>query len=165
SNQALRLAELWEEQERSKSEPVTNVTTLPDGLTFVEGALTEGWTFKPDDTLRPTHLLTDAEIFGWRRPEPRRHHVPRAVSPEAYFADMVPGDYVVHVEYGIGRFAGLRKRVMESSEREYLIIQFAGSDILYVPIHQADRLSRYVGSGDQEPTLSRLGSPEWARTK
>ncbi len=166
SNQSLRLCELWEEQERTPSRPpVENLPTLPEGVSFVEGALAEGWTFKPDSGERPTHLFTDAEIFGWKRPEPRRHRVPRAVSPEAYFADMAPGDYVVHVEYGIGRFVGLKKRTMEGSEREYLVIQYAGSDILYVPIHQADRLSRYVGAGDTEPTLSRLGSPEWARTK
>jgi transcription-repair coupling factor (superfamily II helicase) len=166
SNQLLRLCELWEEQERTPSRPpVENLPTLPEGVSFVEGALAEGWTFKPDSGKRPTHLFTDAEIFGWKRPEPRRHRVPRAVSPEAYFADMAPGDYVVHVEYGIGRFVGLKKRTMEGSEREYLVIQYAGSDILYVPIHQADRLSRYVGAGDAEPALSRLGSPEWAKTK
>jgi transcription-repair coupling factor (superfamily II helicase) len=166
SNQSLRLCELWEEQKRTPSRPpVENLLTLPESVTFVEGALAEGWTFKPDSRNRPTHLFTDAEIFGWKRPEPRRHHVPRAVSPEAYFADMAPGDYVVHVEYGIGRFAGLKKRTMEGNEREYLVIQYAGSDILYVPIHQADRLSRYVGAGDAEPALSRLGSPEWAKTK
>src|SRR6185295_11525685 len=94
-----------------------------------------------------------------------RHHTPRAVSPEAYFADLAPGDYVVHVEYGIGRFAGLRKRVLEGNEREYLVIQFAGSDMLYVPIHQADRLSRYVGANDSEPTLNRLGTGEWSKAK
>ncbi len=165
SNQGLRLAELWQEQEQQGPQPpVENVSELPDGLKFVEGTMTEGWTLKPL-TGRPTHLFTDAELFGWKRPEPRRHHQPRAISPESYFADMAPGDYVVHVEYGIGRFAGMRKRVLEGNEREYLVIEFAGSDILYVPIHQADRVSRYVGANDDAPTLNRLGSPEWARTK
>jgi transcription-repair coupling factor (superfamily II helicase) len=163
SNQALRLAELWQESNQAVP-PVDDLPELPETLAFVEGALTEGWTFRIDRE-RPTHLFTDAEIFGWKRPEPRRHHAPRAVSPEAYFADMAPGDYVVHVEYGIGRFAGLRKRVTEGNEREYLVIQFAGTDVLYVPIHQADRLSRYVGASDQEPALSRLGSPEWVKTR
>jgi transcription-repair coupling factor (superfamily II helicase) len=164
SNQALRLAELWEEQGHADTSPVRRLTAPPDTLMFVEGALAEGWTYKPGE-FRTLHLFTDAEIFGWKRPEPRRHHTPRAIAPEVFFADMAPGDYVVHVEYGIGRFVGLRKRVAEGSEREYLVIEFGGSDILYVPIHQADRLTRYVGAGDQEPNLSRLGSPEWAKTK
>jgi transcription-repair coupling factor (superfamily II helicase) len=77
----------------------------------------------------------------------------------------VPGDYVVHVEYGIGRFAGLQKRQIDDQEREYLAIQYAGSDMLYVPVDQADRLSRYVGVEGQEPALSKLGSPEWVRTR
>ena len=112
-----------------------------------------------------SHLFTDAEIFGWKRPEARRHAVTRTGTRETSFADLAPGDYVVHVEYGIGRFAGLRKRVLEGNEREYLVIQFAGSDMLYVPIHQADRLSRYVGSNDSEPTLNRLGTAEWSKAK
>ncbi len=166
SNQALRLTELWNEQNGQSLETVSSLTTLPDGLTFVEGTMTEGWTFKPDTPdMRPLHLLTDAEIFGWKRPEPRRHHVTRAMSPESYFADMAPGDYVVHTEYGIGRFVGLKKRTLDGNEREYLVIEFAGSDTLYVPIHQADRLTRYIGADDQEPTLSRLGSSEWSKTK
>ncbi|MCC7450268.1 MAG: transcription-repair coupling factor [Anaerolineae bacterium] len=166
SNQALRLTELWNEQSAESVETVGSLTTLPDGLTFVEGTMTEGWTFKPDSPdIRPLHVLTDAEIFGWKRPEPRRHPAQRARSPESYFADMAPGDYVVHTEYGIGRFVGLKKRRLEGNEREYLVIEFAGSDTLYVPIHQADRLTRYVGADDQEPTLSKLGSSEWSKTK
>jgi transcription-repair coupling factor (superfamily II helicase) len=51
--------------------------------------------------------MTDAEIFGWSRPAPRRVRRPRAVTPEAFFADMSPGDYVVHLEHGIGIFHGL----------------------------------------------------------
>ncbi len=173
SNQAMRLAELWQEQ--NPSEAIAVHENLPDtpearseSLVFIEGTLAEGWTLRDgygEGRERPSHLYTDAEIFGWKRPEPRRHHVPRAISPEALFADLAVGDYVVHVEYGIGQFDGLRKRLLDGNEREYLVIRFAGSDMLYVPIHQADRLSRYVGADDSEPQLSRLGGGEWARTK
>jgi transcription-repair coupling factor (superfamily II helicase) len=111
------------------------------------------------------HLLSDAELFGWRRPEPRRRVQPRALPPEASFADLNIGDYVVHIEYGIGRFAGLQKRILDNSEREYLVIEYAGNDLLYVPIHQADRLSRYVGADDRPPQLSKLGTQDWHRAK
>jgi len=163
SNQAQRLAELWSEQGNGEHvTPVTNLTEFPPQITFIEGTLGEGWVLKLPER---THLFTDAEIFGWKRPEPRRHQTPRAISPEAYFADLMPGDYVVHIEYGIGRFVGLQTRQLDSNTREYLVLQFAGSDMLYVPIHQADRLSRYVGADDREPTLSRLGSGEWQQQK
>jgi len=164
SQQAQRLAQLWGEQD-DYIPPVSRISTADalGDLTFVEGTLAEGWTLSDEN--RRDHLLTDAELFGWQRPEPRRHVQRRAVPPEATFADMQVGDYVVHVEYGIGRFAGLQKRLIDESEREYLIIEYAGGDLLYVPIHQADRLSRYVGADDRDPPLNRLGTQDWARTK
>lgn len=164
TRQAQRLAELWGEQDMYLK-PVDDVTAPPtaSNLQFVEGALTEGWSMH--HTAGQTHLLTDAEIFGWQRPEPRRSRRPRPVTPESSFADFQPGDYVVHVEHGIGRFEGLRKRTLNGDEREYLVIQYAGTDQLFVPIHQADRLARYIGSHDRTPQISKLGSADWTRVK
>jgi transcription-repair coupling factor (superfamily II helicase) len=162
SNQAQRLAELWAEQARiARPTVVSSLERAPD-LAFVEGALTEGWQLCVQP---PLHLISDAEIFGWRRPEPRRHAAQRAISPEAHFADLQPNDYVVHSEYGIGRFLGLRKLSLDGAQREYLALQYSGTDMLYVPIHQADLVSRYVGVDDQPPTLTRLGSAEWQQRK
>ena len=164
TRQAQRLAELWAERGAYLA-PVENVgqPPAPGSLSFVEGALAEGWTLKAPHA--HVHLLTDAEIFGWKRPEPRRHRRPRAIIPEEHFADMAPGDYVVHIEYGIGRFQGLVRRVLEGTEREYLLVEYEGGDALYVPIHQADRLSRYVGVDDRPPSLSKLGTAEWENVK
>ncbi|MBP8973200.1 MAG: transcription-repair coupling factor [Anaerolineae bacterium] len=164
TQQAQRVAELWGEQ-HDYAPPKSRITTADSSpsLTFVEGTLTEGWTLT--SAARRLLLFSDAEIFGWRRPEPRRRKQPRALPPEAGFADLAVGDYVVHVEHGIGRFAGLQKRVMDESEREYLVLEYAGSDLLYVPIHQADRISRYVGADDRPPLLNRLGTQDWHRTK
>jgi transcription-repair coupling factor (superfamily II helicase) len=162
SNQAQRLAELWAEQGRTIRPNVVTRLDQPLDLAFVEGALAEGWQLRVQPTL---HLLTDAEIFGWRRPEPRRQPVQRAISPEAHFADLQPNDYVVHSDYGVARFLGLHKMTLDGAQREYLALQFSGTDMLYVPIHQADRVSRYVGADDRPPTLTRLGSSEWQTRK
>ncbi|NLX10264.1 MAG: transcription-repair coupling factor [Chloroflexi bacterium] len=164
TQQAQRIAELWGEQETYRP-PVSHLAPADDigRLIFVEGSLGEGWALRDERT--GYHLLTDAEIFGWKRPEPRRRQQPRALPPESSFADLQIGDYVVHVEYGIGRFAGLRKRVLDEIEREYLVIEYAGTDLLYVPIHQADRISRYIGADDSAPQLNRLGTQDWVRTK
>jgi transcription-repair coupling factor (superfamily II helicase) len=161
SNQSQRLAELWREGGGGLLPVLSALEAAPEGVTFVEGSLAEGFFFKTAGL----HLFTDSEIFGWKRPEPRRRQLPRAVSPESYFADLRVGDYVVHLEYGVARFAGLQKRSLDGNLREYLSLQFSGTDMLYVPIHQADRLSRYVGADDHEPQLSRLGSSEWATAK
>lgn len=164
TQQAQRLAELWSEQ-ASYVPPVTHLDQMLDAaaLAFVEGTLSEGWIL--EQPAQRLHLYSDAEIFGWKRPEPRRLPQKRALPPEASFADLKPGDYVVHVEYGVGQFAGLRKRVIDDTEREYLTIEYAGSDLLYVPIHQADRISRYIGIDERPPQLNRLGTQEWTRTK
>ncbi|MEO8609596.1 MAG: transcription-repair coupling factor [Chloroflexota bacterium] len=163
TGQTARVADIWREGE-SFVPTVRDILTppAPGSLQLVEGALGEGWRLNlPTGSV---HLLTDAEIFGWHRPEPRRRKTARrARLPESSYADMHAGDYVVHIDYGIGRFAGMRRRTVEGNEREYLVIEYAGTDTVFVPIHQADRLTRYVGPDDRPPTLSKLGKPDWTR--
>ncbi len=164
--QAARLSEIWAEQESSFVERTTSVTHKPDAhsITFVDGTLQEGWRLRLGDG--EAHLFTDAEIFGWSRPEPRRRRsIKRAKTPEQNYADLRDGDFVVHVDYGVGKFGGLRRRTLENVEREYLLIEYGGTDTLFVPIHQTDRLTRYVGNDDKPPTLSKLGQPDWIRIK
>jgi transcription-repair coupling factor (superfamily II helicase) len=164
--QAARMTELWQEQESAALAKMTALIEPPDKrtVTFVEGALQEGWRLRTADG--DLHLFTDAEVFGWSRPEPRRRKVVRrAKTPELAYADMHEGDYVVHIDYGVGKFVGLRRRTLEGVEREYLLIEYGGTDTLFVPIHQADRLSRYVGPDDKPPTLNKLGQQDWIRIK
>ncbi|GAB4535274.1 MAG: transcription-repair coupling factor [Anaerolineae bacterium] len=152
----------------------------PGSISVVRGSLTAGWALTPDggegrDLSTPVlpgrpapicTLLTDAEIFGYYKPEPRRRpKIQRAVTPESFFSDVKPGDFVVHIEHGIGVFKGLVKLDLEGVEREYLQVDYAENDRLYVPIHQADRLSRYVGVDDRPPQLNRLGSADWNTVK
>lgn len=149
SRQASRLEELWAEQPFPAGTP-------PD---FIEGSLSEGW------SLGDSLLITDAEIFGWERPQPRQRPQPGAETPEAAYADLFPGDWVVHVDYGIGRYAGLVQRTLEGLEREFLCIEYQNGDQLFVPIHQADRLTRYIGPDASPPGLGHLGSQDWPETK
>ncbi len=163
SHQSVRVADLWREQEGFVP-TVKDVIDppVPGTLLLVDGALGEGWKMRLPGI--EVHLLTDAEIFGWNRPEPRRRKtVTKGRLPESSYADLNPGDFVVHQDYGIGRFGGMRRRTIEGNEREYLVIEFAGTDMVFVPIHQADRLTRYVGPDDRPPSLSRLGKPDWAK--
>ncbi len=166
SRQAPRLAELWGER-NDFLPPVENVAQAPGpgGLVIVQGALAEGWVLHCSPTLGVFYLLTDAELFGWARPQPRRRPRPRAVTAEDYLSDVQPGDYVVHVEYGIGIFRGLTKLEIDNAEREYLQIDYQESDKLYVPIHHADRLGRYIGATDRPPQINRLGTATWAQVK
>ncbi len=148
--------------------PVDNIDTLPPNgsLSFVQGALPEGFVLvnREEDKIL-LDLLTDAEIFGWNRPAPRRWRSPRPIAPEARFADISAGNYVVHLEYGIGRFAGLVVRNIGGMEREYLLLEYANGDTLYVPAHHADRLSKWVGSDERPPNMHRLGERSWTQAK
>ena len=116
------------------------------------------------------NLVTDAEIFGWSRSEPRRRQQTSRQSarrtPETDYTDWDNGTYVVHVDYGIGKFAGMRHRTVEGTEKEYLLIEYQGTDTLFVPIHQADRLTRYVGPDDKAPKLNQLGKAvDWVKKR
>jgi transcription-repair coupling factor (superfamily II helicase) len=185
SQQAPRLAELWRDDRvggdlteiGQTQTPVESLERLPEQgtITFVQGGLNGGFTLEQGSQTASgsdggyggvlLHLLSDAEIFGWSRPAPRRHRAPRPVAPEAYYADVVPGDHVVHIDFGIGRFDGLVVRAVGGTDREYLQLDFANGDVLYVPAHHADRLSRWIGPDDRKPTLHRLGEKSWKRTK
>lgn len=72
---------------------------------------------------------------------------------------------MVHLEYGIGRFAGLVVRNIGGMEREYLLMEYANGDTLYVPAHHADRLSKWVGSDERPPNMHRLGEKSWTQAK
>ncbi len=168
TRQAERLAALLREREFF-IKPTDRVARAPEPghMALVQGALAEGFRLpvagsKPDENLE---LLTDAELFGWSRPKPRRIAKPRTVSPEAFFSDLAIGDYIVHVDHGIGIFRGLARLALNGPEREFLQIEYARGDRLFVPAHQIDRLSRYVAPGGHAPPLSRLGTAEWAEVK
>lgn len=165
SRQASRLAELWSEGSRAGS----LVEGLPDDLLpgdiyFVQGALSDGWELRLADGGR-LNLLTDSEIFGWGRPKPRPHIRHAAAAPEQAYADLRPGDWVVHVDFGVGEFRGLVERTLDGLAREFLLVEYAEGDQLFVPIHQADRITRYVGVDEGSPSPSRLGTQEWERIK
>ena len=83
------------------------------------------------------------------------------------FTDLAPGDLVVHESHGIGRFLGMVKMSVDGTPRDYIKLQFAASDVLYVPALQLDLVSKYIGSGDDpdKKRLSRLGGTAWERDK
>ncbi|GAB4505298.1 MAG: transcription-repair coupling factor [Anaerolineales bacterium] len=163
SRQSTRLRELWKESGEKNIE--SSKQDIESNLTFIEASLSEGFVLRDDHSLFTTHLITDSEIFGWERPTPRQRPRQVAEAPEAFYADMLPGDYVVHIDHGIGRYAGLVQRPLEGYEREYLAVEYEGGDTLYVPVHQADRLSRYVGPDGGAPSLDNLGSQFWQEKK
>ena len=105
----------------------------------------------------------DTDIFGGLRQRVRRGVV-RARSA-TWKLEFEPGDLIVHVDHGIGRFVGMRLMGEAGQEREYMQLEYAEGDKLYVPVEHLDRVQKYVGGGDAAPRLQRLGSGEWDRAK
>jgi len=153
SRQSARLAEVWEQRTQYQRSPQ-----------YIKGSIEGGWVFT-DQHGGQTHLFSDGEIFGWRHIQSRRRPVRRAQSPEINYIDFEPGDWVVHIDHGIGRFVGLTFRELDGVEGEYLAVEYAEEDYLYVPAAQADRLTRYVGPDHHDPVITRLGGKRWNRAK
>ena len=109
--------------------------------------------------------LTDQEALGWQkiRRSLRRRHVEGA--PISSVTELAPGDYVVHINHGIGMYEGLVRRTVDTSEREYMSVRYAAEDRLYVPIDQLDRVQKYIGAEDEAPAVHRLGGADWERAK
>ncbi len=164
--QARRMAEVLSDESILQEatihvSPGTNINQLPEAgtLTLIQGQMSEGWQCR---TLSLS-VYTDTEIFGWskRRGVQRR----KPITPASFLSEVNPGDYVVHQEHGIGRFEGLVKLNLTGVEREYLLIHYSGTDKLYIPTDQLDRVTRFIGMGDSVPALSKLGTTEWTRAK
>jgi transcription-repair coupling factor (superfamily II helicase) len=81
------------------------------------------------------------------------------------FADLRTGDIVVHEDHGIARFAGFDTKTVASVTRDYLYLEYAGSDRVFVPVDQLAKISRYVGAGGSHPPLSKLGGSRWEAVK
>lgn len=128
-------------------------------IVVVPGTLSKGFEY-PDIRFV---VVADEEIFGTSRK--KKGFVISKENRIKSFAELKPGDYVVHVNHGIGRYVGINKIQVDGVTRDYLYIQYAGADKLYVPVDQLDMVQKYIGSEDTPPKLSKLGGSEWARTK
>jgi len=153
SRQSARLEEVWKERTHLTGSPV-----------FIKGSIDGGWIFNPEEG-KSIHLFSDGEVFGWRRIQPRRRPVQRVLAPEINYADFQEDDWVVHIDHGIGRYLGLAFRELDGVVGEYLAVEYADNDYLYIPAAQADRLTRYVGPDHHDPTITRLGGGRWNQAK
>jgi transcription-repair coupling factor (superfamily II helicase) len=115
----------------------------------------------------PIAVLGEAQLFGQRaRQERRRRRA--AADPQAILRDLTtlgPGSPVVHEEYGVGRYAGLQVMQVAGQDGEFVVIEYAGGDKLYVPVQQLHLVSRYSGAAPESAPLHKLGTDQWARAR
>jgi len=140
----------------------------PNAISVGRAAISEGWSLDdPQSGTRLVTLITDTEIFGFERQRQRRPLSTRAAPPSDphLLETLKPGDFVVHIDSGIGRFQGVVRERIGGREGEYLDLRFARGDRLLVPTDKLDRVQPYVGPSDAPPTLTRLGGGQWQRAK
>ena len=170
------------EKKRSKAASGKKSGSVPE---IHLGALSSGFLHEPGKVV----VITDAEVFGrYKVQRPRRLKSPHAAAARSLldidFTELEEGDYVVHLQHGIGRYLGLKSlplspnrnsgadspRLRETGQ-ECLVIEYAASDStqaspkLYVPVTESHLVSKYVGAGKANPHLNTLGGGRWAKTK
>lgn len=144
-NQALRVEELLRDY--------PDVTVLPKQLSAGFGI--------PDIKLL---VIQENEIFGRRKRTPHSLHKAKSAVIDT-FVELNPGDYVVHVNYGIGLFKGIERVKALGNERDYIKLEYADEEIVFIPIEQVNLVQRYIGNEGNAPKLDRIGSKSWENRK
>ncbi|MDR0843109.1 MAG: transcription-repair coupling factor [Acidobacteriota bacterium] len=147
----------------AQEHPVSEATDAAPQILIGVGGLHHGC-FLPAENLR---ILTTPEIFdetdsdvGTKKSKSAKRNP--FISD---FRDLKPGDYVVHVDHGIGMFHGLRTIGLDAGAKEFVLLTYHGDAKLYVPVERLDLIQKYSGMGAGKPTLDRLGGASWERTK
>ncbi len=113
---------------------------------------------------RKIMVVQEAEIFGRKRRIPRSVTTARSAAIES-FVQLEPGDLVVHVNYGIGRFLGIERISAAGNERDYIRLEYAETEKLFLPIEQVNLIQRYIGQEGRAPKLDTIGGKSWQKRK
>lgn len=111
-------------------------------------------------------VISDKEVFGEaKKAIPKKTNRKKGVGKITSFAELKPGDYVVHANHGIGVFKGIKQISISGNTRDYLDIVYDKGDKLYVPVDQLDLVQKYIGSEGKSPKINKLGSNDWQKAK
>lgn len=110
-------------------------------------------------------LLTGREIFGWRKLRRLEEPVYARGFHLLSLRDLNEGDYVVHINHGVAIYRGLSRQTVGGVERDYMVLEYADNDKLYVPVTQLDRVQKYIGGEQSKPTITSLKKGRWDLTK
>ena len=109
-------------------------------------------------------VISDKELFGETKRRAKKVSK-KGVNKLKSFTELKPGDYVVHVNHGIGVYKGINQLEVDGHKKDYLEISYSSDDKLFVPVEQLDLVQKYIGSEGNSPKVSKLGGPEWNKAK
>ena len=149
------------EERNERVREYLDIADVSGDISYRSGMLSSG--FVMDD--EKICYISGSDIFAGSFKEPRRSKKRKSSRDSIQFSDLHKGDYVVHEAHGIGRFEGISPVTADGTTRDYLLIRYAGSDMLYVPTEQLDVIQKYIGNSGNAPALSRLSGGSWKRTR
>src|SRR5574344_816366 len=153
ANQSLRIQEIIKDYTEPKDKKLIPVAVIPQ-------ALSAGFSISDEKIL----VIQENEIFGRKRQVPKSIRKAKSSVIDS-FVELNPGDYVVHVNYGIGLFKGIERVKSLGTERDYIKIEYEGEEFVFVPIEQVNMVQRYIGSESEKPRLDHIGSKSWSARK
>lgn len=141
---------------------ITRGKSIPENtVAIMQGQLESGFEY-PEANLV---VVTEHELFAKvPKKRPKRQKMENAQRLKSY-TELKPGDYVVHVNHGIGRYTGMTTLVVDGVHQDYITIQYSGSGKLFIPVTQLNLVQKYVASEGKKPRLNKLGGSDWAKTK
>jgi transcription-repair coupling factor (superfamily II helicase) len=145
---------------------ISNVMTaptklLPSQVQLTEGSLKNGFEL-PDLKLV---VVTEHELFNARQRRHARHQTLANTERLRSYNELKPGDYVVHVNHGIGQYTGMETLEVDGVHRDYITIVYRNNDKLFIPVDQLNLVQKYVSADGKTPSVNKLGGAEWQKTK
>ena len=162
-----RRAELLQEMLRDRNLSAflcipLNTIPKPGQILLAEGTLPSGMEY-PTAKLA---ILTEGQLVARTAPKPKVKKSATNRQKLNSFTDLVPGDLIVHENYGIGRFVAMEQIRVDGAIKDYVKIAYQGTDTLFVPATQLDMVSKYIGGGEDTPVkLNKIGTDAWQKTK
>lgn len=152
-------------EENGVSAKVTDRLPGPGHVSILDGSLSAGMEYPA----LKTAVLTEGQMLAARKKTQEKKKKSNRDHVKSY-ADLTPGDLVVHEHHGIGRFVGMERMRVEGTYQDFIKIAFAGTDFLYVPATNLDLISKYIGAGSDAADngrikLNKLGGSEWQKTR
>lgn len=151
---------LHDENQLGKMAGTLAKSDIPHPALLVTGDVSGGFV-SPDLGIA---LISYTDIFG-RKTVQQKSTIRVKGRAIASISDLNVGDYVVHSTHGIAVYGGLQRREVAGIVRDYALLEYAGTDRLFVPIEQLDRITKYIGAAGEDPAISRLGSADWLKAK
>jgi len=149
------------DERKSNMEDFLHREGLSKRVWVKSGVLTSGMVF-PDDKIC---IITDGDIFGNQKYRRKGFRGATKGQPIKSFTDISQGDFVVHDSHGIGKFIGIEQLTIQGMIKDYMKVEYAGNDTLYVPVDQMNLIQKYMGADAVTPKINRLAGNEWKNTR